>query len=134
MNLTEHYVLDTAALLAMGGNKQVSGLIHAAAASDDVRLWVPVLCLLEAERERGGTVAHVGVLLEVLRVIDDDYALALTVAELCRESAPGGVDFGVAAAVHAARPNLMLPDGALVATVAPEPYARLGVGVMDLNR
>jgi hypothetical protein len=130
LNLTEHYVLDAATLLAMGGNKQVSGLIHAAAASVDVRLWVPVLCLLEAERERAGLVAHVGVLPDVLRVVDDDYAMAVTVAELVRD----GVGFGIAAAVHVARPNLMLPDGALVATVTPERYAGLGVGVMDLNR
>nr|WSY52110.1 hypothetical protein OG999_19585 [Streptomyces sp. NBC_00886] len=130
MNLTEHYVLDTPALLGMGGNKQVSALIHAAAASDDVRLWVPVLCLLEAERERPGTVAHAGVLLDVFQIIDDDYAMAVTVAELCRD----GVAFGVAAAVHVARPNLVLPEGALVATVAPEVYDGLGVGVMDLNR
>lgn len=130
MNFTEHYVLDSATLLAMGGNKQVSGLIHAAAASDDVRLWVPVLCLLEAERERPGIVAHAGVLVDVLRVVDDDYATAVTVAELCRV----GVDFGVAAAVHLARPNAMLPEGALVATVAPDSYAELRVGVMDLNR
>ncbi|MFE0252009.1 hypothetical protein [Streptomyces sp. NPDC059010] len=130
MTLTEHYVLDTSTLLAMGGNKQVSGLIHAAAASDDVRLWVPVLCLLEAERERPGIVAHTGVLLDVLGVIDDDYAMAVTVAELCRDDVP----FGVAAAVHTARPNALLPEGALVATVAPDAYDRLGIGIMDLNR
>ncbi|MFF3329081.1 hypothetical protein ACFYWX_05885 [Streptomyces sp. NPDC002888] len=130
MNLTEHYVLDTSTLLAMGGNKQVSGLIHAAAASDDVRLWAPVLCLLEAERERPGVVAHAGVLLDVLCLLDDDYAMAVTVAELSRDNVP----FGVAAAVHAARPNATLPEGALVATVAPDAYDRLGVGVMDLNR
>ncbi|WLW52522.1 hypothetical protein [Streptomyces sp. YU58] len=130
MNQIEHYVLDSHTLLAMGGNKQVSGLIHAAASSDDLRLWVPVLCLVEAERERAGIAAHVGVLLDVLRVIDDDYAMAVTVAELL----PGGVALGIAAAVHAARPNPMLPDGALVATVAPEAYEGLGVGVMDLNR
>jgi hypothetical protein len=129
LNSTEHYVLDSATLLAMGGNKQVSGLIHAAAASEDVRLWVPVLCLLEAERERAGIVAHAGVL-DVLRFVDDDYATSVTVAEL----RPSGVGFGVAAAVHVARPNTMLPEGALVATVAPEPYAQLGVAVLDLNR
>ncbi|MFE1314336.1 hypothetical protein [Streptomyces sp. NPDC058755] len=130
MNQIEHYVLDSPTLLVMGGNKQVSGLIHAAASSDDVRLWAPVLCLLEAERERVGIIAHAGVLLDVLRVIDDDYAMAMTVAELLRD----GVAFGVAAAVHVARPNPMLPEGALVATVAPEAYDGLGVGVMDLNR
>ncbi|WP_330338068.1 hypothetical protein [Streptomyces sp. NBC_00557] len=130
MNRIEHYVLDSPTLLVMGGNKQVSGLIHAAASSDDVRLWAPILCPVEAERERPGIVAHVGVLLDVIHVVDDDFAMAATVAELLG----GGVASGVAAAVHVARPNLMLPDGALVATVAPEAYARLGVGVMDLNR
>ncbi|WP_416977134.1 hypothetical protein [Streptomyces sp. T028] len=114
----------------MGGDKQVSGVIHAEAASDDVRLWTPVLCLLEAERGRSGVAAHAGVLLDVLRVVDDDYAMAVTVAELCRD----GVPFGVAAAVHVARPNPMLPEGALVATVEPEAYGGLGVGFMDLNR
>ncbi|MFI6490599.1 hypothetical protein [Streptomyces sp. NPDC050564] len=127
---TEHYVLDAPTLVAMGGNKQVSGLIHAAAASGEIRLWVPVMCLLEAERERAGIVGHVGVLVDVLHVIDDDYAMAVTIAGLCR----GGVPFGVGAAVHTARPNHMLPEGALVATVAPESYEGLGVGVMDLNR
>lgn len=130
MNFTEHYVFDSSTLLAMGGNKQVSGLIHAAAASEDVRLWVPVLCLLEAERERPGIIPHVGVLLDVVRIIDDDYAMAVTVAELLHD----GVRLDVAAAVHVARPNPMLPDGALVSTVAPEHYVGLGVGIMDLNR
>ena len=126
----EHYVLDSPTLLAMGGDKQVSGLIHAAASSDDVRLWVPILSLLEAERERAGIVAHAGVLLDVLRVIDDDYAMATTIAELLRD----GVVPGIAAAVHVARPNPVHPEGALVATVSPEAYDGLGVGVMDLNR
>jgi hypothetical protein len=45
-----------------------------------------------------------------------------------------GVPFGVSAAVHAAKPNQVLPLGGLVATVEPEPYGGLGVGVMDLNR
>lgn len=130
MSQTEHYVLDAATLVAMGGNKQVSGLLHAAAASDDVRLWVPVLCLLEAEREREGIVGHVGVLVDAMHVLDDDHAMAVTVAELSGM----GVGFGVSAAVHAARPNQMLPMGGLVATVEPGPYQGLGVGVMDLNR
>ncbi|MFF8189533.1 hypothetical protein ACF05L_01300 [Streptomyces bobili] len=130
MSQTEHYVLDTPTLLALGGDKQVSGLIHAAAASDDMRLWVPVLCLLEAERRRAGIVDHVGVLVDVLHVVDDDFAMAVTIAEL----GSVGVDFGVAAAVHAVRPNQTLPMGGLIATVEPDPYAGLGVGVMDLNR
>ncbi|WP_406440065.1 hypothetical protein OHB00_32655 [Streptomyces sp. NBC_00631] len=85
---------------------------------------------MEAERGRSGIAAHAGVLLDALRFVDDDYATAVTVAELRRAD----VDFGVAAAAHVARPNPMLPEGALVATVAPEAYAGLGVGVMDLTR
>ncbi|MDQ0750986.1 hypothetical protein QF034_005217 [Streptomyces africanus] len=54
----------------------------------------------------------------------------MAVAELCRD----GLGFGVAAAVHTARPNPTLPDGGLVAAVAPERNAGLGAGVMDLNR
>lgn len=130
MNQIEHYVLDSPTLQAMGGNKQVSGLIHAAASSDDVRLWVPVLCLVEAERERTGIVVHAGVLLDVLRLVDDDFAMAMTVAELLHD----GIAAGIAAAVHVARPSPMLPDGALVATVTPDAYDGIGVGVMDLNR
>ncbi|UUU33802.1 hypothetical protein JIX56_30345 [Streptomyces sp. CA-210063] len=130
MSQTEHYVLDSPTLLALGGDKQVSGLVHAAAASDDVRLWVPVLCLLEAERRRAGMVDHVGVLVDVLHVLDDDYAMAVTIAELGR----AGVAQGTSAAVHAARPNQLLPMGGLVATVEPGPYEGLGVGIMDLNR
>ncbi|CCK28229.1 hypothetical protein BN159_3850 [Streptomyces davaonensis JCM 4913] len=45
-------------------------------------------------------------LVDVLRVVDDDYGMAVTIAELCR----CGSAFGIAAAVHAARPNLMLPE------------------------
>ncbi|MDG9716732.1 hypothetical protein [Streptomyces sp. DH24] len=45
-----------------------------------------------------------------------------------------GVGSDVAAAVHAARPTVMVPDGALVATVEPDAYERPGVGVLDLNR
>ncbi len=70
----------------------------------------------------------VGVLIDGVRVVVDDYAMAVTIAELCRG---GGTAFGVAAAVHTARPNLMLPEGALVATVAPEAYKGLEVGVRD---
>ncbi|MFD7403797.1 hypothetical protein ACFV7R_14240 [Streptomyces sp. NPDC059866] len=68
--------------------------------------------------------------MDVFHVIDDAYAMAGTVAELCS----GGVVFGVVAAVHVARPNPMLPERALAATVTPEACDGLGVGVMDLNR
>ncbi|MER6384877.1 hypothetical protein ACWDBD_07005 [Streptomyces sp. NPDC001118] len=130
MSPVDELVLDTPTLVALGGNKQVSGLVHTAATTGDLRLWVPMLCLLEAERERSGITEHVGLLLDALHLVDDDYALTLTVAELGRR----GVPHGMAAAVHMSRPNPAVPLGALVATVEPDAYGGLGVPVFDLNR
>ncbi|MFA3842115.1 hypothetical protein [Streptomyces aureus] len=126
--IIEHYILDTPTLLALGGHKQVSGLVHVAAGDPTVCLWVPIVCALEAERERTGIVDYLGIL-DVLHTLDADYATAHAIAGLYRQSVP----FGVAAAVHAARPTLDRPDGALVATVAPSDYEGLGAPVMDLN-
>jgi hypothetical protein len=129
VNLT-HFVLDTPTLLGLGGNKQVSGLIHRAYIEADARLWVPLLSLVEAERERPGIIEHIGQL-EVLHTLDLDYAEAYGVMLLHRE----GVPVGIAAAVRAARSLLLDPESdALVATVAPEAYEGAGVRVFDLNR
>ncbi|MFG2526005.1 hypothetical protein [Streptomyces sp. NPDC048527] len=127
--IVEHYNLDSAALLALGGHKQVSGLVHVAAGDPTVRLWVPIVSALGAERERTGIVDYLGIL-DVLYTLDADYEAAHAIADLHRRNVP----FGVApAAVHAARPTLDRPDGALVAIVAPSDYEGLGAPVMDLN-
>ncbi|MCP3821445.1 hypothetical protein NLX86_26130 [Streptomyces sp. A3M-1-3] len=129
MNLT-HYVLDTPTLLGLGGNKQLSGLIHRAYAEPDARLWVPLLSLVEAEREKPGIIEHIGQL-EVLHTLDLDYAGTYGVMSLHRE----GVPLGVAAAIHGARNLLLDPENdALVATVALEAYQGSGVRIFDLNR
>ncbi|MCC3771151.1 hypothetical protein [Streptomyces sp. UNOC14_S4] len=129
MNLT-HFVLDTPTLLGLGGNKQVSGLIHRAYLEADARLWVPLLSLVEAERERPGIIEHIGQL-EVLHTLDLDYAGTYGVMLLHRE----GVPVGISAAIHAARSLLLAPENdALVATLAPEAYEGAGVRVFDLNR
>ncbi|MFI1801056.1 hypothetical protein ACH427_27385 [Streptomyces sp. NPDC020379] len=93
-----------------------------------LRLWVPVISALEAERHRAGIIDYLGIL-DTLHVLDADYATAHAIAELHRREIP----FGAAAAVHASRPTLDRPDGALIATVAPPSYAGLGVPVMNLN-
>jgi hypothetical protein len=126
--IIEHYILDSSTLLALGGHKQVSGLVHVAAGDPTVRLWVPIVCALEAERERTGIVDYLGIL-DVLHTLDADYEAAHAIADLHRQDVP----FGVAAAVHAARPTLDRPDGALVATVAATAYEGLGAPVMDLK-
>ncbi|MFF2850031.1 hypothetical protein ACFVT5_27405 [Streptomyces sp. NPDC058001] len=129
MNLT-HFVLDAPTLLGLGGDKQVSGLIHRACLEADARLWVPLLSLVEAERERPGIIEHIGQL-EVLHTVDLDYAGTYGVMLLHRE----GVPVGIAAAIQAARSLLLDPDSdALVATVAPEAYEGAEVRVFDLNR
>lgn len=126
--ILEHYVLDTETLLALGGHKQVSGLIHIASGDASIRLWVPIVSALEAERRREGMIDYLGIL-DTLHTLEADYEGAHAIAELYRQ----GVPFGVAAAVHAARPTVERPEGALVATVAPEAYEGLGVPVMNLN-
>lgn len=64
--------------------------------------------------------------MDVLRLVDDDYAMAVTIAGLCRDGVPFGVGVGGGVAVHAARPNQILPEGALIAAVTPEPYEGTG--------
>lgn len=125
----DHFVLDTDTLLGLGGNKQVSGLIHIAAGDGSVRLWVPVVAALEAERRRAGIIDYIGIL-DTLHTLDAGFEAVHAIAGLHRR----GVPFGVAAAVHAARPTLSRPEGALVATVVPDAYEGLGVPVMNLNR
>ncbi|MEU6709744.1 hypothetical protein [Streptomyces wuyuanensis] len=126
--IIEHYILDSDTLLALGGHKQVSGLIHIASGDPTVRLWVPIISALEAERHRPGIIDYLGIL-DTLHTLDADYESAHTIAELHRRHVP----FGTAAAVHAARPTLDRPDGALIATTTPTSYQGLGVPVMDLN-
>ncbi|WP_254395504.1 hypothetical protein [Streptomyces sp. AC512_CC834] len=115
--IVEHYVLDSPTLLALDGSKQIAGLLHIAAGDPTVRVWVPVVCVLEAERQRSGIVGCLGIL-DVLHTPDADCATARTATGLYRRKLP----FGVGAAVHATRPTLDRPDGALVATVAPALY------------
>lgn len=126
--ILDHYIVDTDTLLALGGNKQVSGLIHIASEDAFVRLWIPITSALEAERQRAGIIDYIGIL-DTLHTLDTDYAAAHAIAQLHGQ----GVSFGVAAAVHAARPTISRPEGALVATVTADAYEGLGVPVMDLN-
>lgn len=127
--ILNHLVLDTPTLVALSGNRQVSALIHRAAFETDTRLWVPVLAIVEADREYVGIAEHIGQF-DVLHTLDLDYAGALEVARLRRD----GVPPGVGAAVHAVR-HLPLPEAsALVATVAPDAYDGHGVPVFDLTR
>ncbi|MFD5430113.1 hypothetical protein [Streptomyces sp. NPDC127084] len=127
--IQHHLVLDTAALLALSGNRQVSALIHRATLEPEVRLWVPVLSVLQADLENPGIAEHIGQL-EVLHTIDLDYPATLAVAQLHRDGTP----LGAASAIHAANTLPLWDTDALVATVAPDLYDGHGVRIFDLNR
>lgn len=127
--ILHHLVLDTPTLLALSGNRQVSALIHRAHFEPETRLWVPVLSVLEADREHLGIAEHVGQL-EVVHTVDLDYPAMLVVARLRRD----GVSPGIAAAIHAAGHLPEWGTDALIATVDPKAYEGRGVPVLDLNR
>ncbi|MEV0260041.1 hypothetical protein AB0I49_01665 [Streptomyces sp. NPDC050617] len=132
--ILEHFVLDAPSMMALRGSRQLSGLIHNAYLDPAARLWVPLLSLVEAEREAAGLLAHVGQI-DAFRTVDVDYATAYAAFELVRGEA-GGLALGQAAAVVAARrlEHECPGDAVLIATVSPGPYEGLGAAVMDLDR
>lgn len=127
--ILHHLVLDAPTLVALSGNRQVSALIHRAHFETETRLWVPVLSVLEADREHLGIAEHAGQL-EVLHTVDLDYPAMLAVAQLHRD----GVPLGIGAAIHAAQNVPEWGTDALVATVTPKAYEGRGVPVFDLTR
>ncbi|MEU9663681.1 hypothetical protein [Streptomyces chartreusis] len=126
--IQHHLVLDAPTLLALSGNRQVSALVHRAHFEPEMRLWAPVLSILEADAEHVGIAEHVGQL-DVIHTVDLDYPGMLTVAQLHRD----GVPLGIGAAVHAVRHLPEWGADALVATVAPKVYEGQGVPFLDLN-
>ncbi|TDC27577.1 hypothetical protein E1265_01410 [Streptomyces sp. 8K308] len=129
--IQHHLVIDQPTLLALGsGNRNASALIHRAYRDPSTKLWVPVLCVLEADRERHGVAAHVGAL-EVLNAVDLTFSDILAVSQLC---ASPGLTPGIAHAVQVAAPSFEHPEGAIVATLAPDAYQGTGTRVMDLNK
>ncbi|MER7899736.1 hypothetical protein ABTX62_27370 [Streptomyces sp. NPDC096046] len=126
--IREHYILDTDTLLALGGHRQVSGLVHAAQLEPGVFLHTPVLSVIEAERERAGIAMHVGQL--GIATVDLDYPAALSCCRLHSE----GMPFGTGAAIEAAHRVGEEYEAPFVATVRPELYEKRFARVVDLNR
>lgn len=127
--ILHHLVLDTPALLAFSGNRQVSAQIHRAHVEANARPWAPVHSVVEADREHPRIAEQVGQL-DVIHMLDLDHPAALAVAHLLRD----GVPAGVAAAIHAARHLPEWGAAALVATVEPKAYADREVPFLDLDR
>ncbi|MEU1465025.1 hypothetical protein ABZ467_30875 [Streptomyces sp. NPDC005727] len=120
-----HIVLDDTAMAAAGlGNILASRLIHRAHVETGWYLYAPTCALVEADRARPGTAEHLAALPGVT-VLDLDLPAALAVA--------AQNTWATAHAQHAAQPTPDRPDGAIIATTAPERWHGQPVRVLDLT-
>jgi hypothetical protein len=120
-----HIVLDDTAMAAAGqGNVLASRLIHRAHAQAGWYLYAPTCALVEADRARPGTAEHLAALPGVT-VLDLDLPAALAVAQ--------HDTWAAAHCQYAAQPTPDRPDGAIIATTAPERWIGEPVRVLDLT-
>ncbi|MFE2383153.1 hypothetical protein [Streptomyces misionensis] len=120
-----HIVLDETAMAAAGrGNVLASRLIHRAHAEPGWYLYAPACALVEADRARPGTAEHLAAL-PGITVLDLDLPSALAVAQQDTWAA--------AHCQYAAQPTPDRPDGAVIATTAPDRWKGEPVRVLDLT-
>ncbi|MGX4689367.1 hypothetical protein [Streptomyces sp. JNUCC 63] len=120
-----HIVLDETAMVAAGrGNVLASRLIHRAHSEAGWFLYAPACALVEADRVRPGTAEHLAAL-PGITVLDLDLPAALAVA---RETS-----WAPAHTRHTAEPTAERPNGAVVATTAPDAWKGQPVRVIDLS-
>ncbi|MEU5443728.1 MULTISPECIES: PIN domain-containing protein [Streptomyces] len=120
-----HIVLDDTAMAAAGrGNVLASRLIHRAHAESGWYLYAPACALVEADRARPGTAEHLAAL-PGITVLDLDLPSALAVA---RQDT-----WAAAHCQYAAQPIPDRPDGAVIATTAPDRWKGEPVRVLDLT-
>ncbi|GAA2581070.1 hypothetical protein [Streptomyces tubercidicus] len=120
-----HIVLDDTAMTAAGqGNVLASRLIHRAHAESGWYLYAPTCALVEADRARPGTAEHLAAL-PGITVLDLDLPAALAIA--------GQGTWAAAHSHYAAQPTPDRPDGAIVATTAPERWRGEPVRILDLT-
>lgn len=120
-----HIVFDETAMAAAGrGNALASRLIHRAHIEPGWFLYAPACALVAADRDRPGTAEHLAAL-PGITVLDLDLAAALAVAR--QET------WAAAHSQHAAQPTAERPDGAIVATTAPDRWTGAPLRVLDLR-
>jgi len=118
-------VLDETAIVSVaGGNVLASRLIHRAHVESGWLLFAPTCALVEADRTRPGAAEHLAALPAVI-ITDLDLPAALAVAE--------GDTWAPDHVRHTARPSVDRPDGAVIATVAPDRWKGQPVRVLDLT-
>ncbi|MEU3104130.1 hypothetical protein [Streptomyces griseoflavus] len=119
-----HIVLDDTAMIAAGkGNALASRLIHRAHAAGWF-LYAPACALVSADRVRPGTAEHLAAL-PGITVLELDLPAALAVA---RETS-----WAPAHTQYAAEPTAERPNGAVIATTAPETWKGQPVRLIDLG-
>ncbi|MEU3098825.1 hypothetical protein ABZ690_29820 [Streptomyces sp. NPDC006967] len=120
-----HIVLDDTAMVAAGkGNALASRLIHRAHAEAGWFLYAPACALVSADRVRPGTAEHFAAL-PGITVLELDLPAALAVA---RETS-----WAPAHTRYAAEPTAERPNGAVIATTAPETWKGRSVRLIDLG-
>ncbi|WSP52420.1 hypothetical protein OHU11_40675 (plasmid) [Streptomyces sp. NBC_00257] len=120
-----HIVLDDTAMTAAGqGNVLASRLIHRAHVEAGWFLYAPACALVEADRARPGTAEHLAAL-PGITVLDLDLSAALALAR--QET------WAAAHSQFAAQPTPDRPDGAVIATAAPDRWEGESVRVLDLS-
>ncbi|RKN51029.1 hypothetical protein [Micromonospora endolithica] len=129
-------VLDTSALLgyASGTSVEPGAMITLAQEDPDQRIWIPALCLGQAQLEVAGTAA--ADLLDVLLAGDRDIEVAVydapTSRPVARLAARHGVTLDVAHAVATAvlyRCYLVTRDAKVVSAAAPP-----GLEILDITQ
>jgi hypothetical protein len=120
-----HIVLDDTAMVAAGkGNALASRLIHRAQAEVGWFLYAPACALVAADRIRPGTAEHLAAL-PGITVLELDRSAVLAVA---RETS-----WAPAHTRYAAEPTAERPNGAVIATTAPETWRGQSVRLIDLG-
>lgn len=124
MTDTLHIVMDDAAMVAAGcGNILASRLIHRVHSEAGWYLYAPACALVEADRARPGTAEHIAALPGVT-VLDLDLSATLAVAR--------DTTWATAHTRYAAQPTAERPDGAVIATAAPDRWHGEPVRILDL--
>ncbi|WP_322749493.1 MULTISPECIES: hypothetical protein [unclassified Frankia] len=120
-----HVVLDDTAMVSAGyGNRLASELIHLAHTEPGHFLYAPACALVEADRARPGTAEHIAAL-PAVTIVELDLAAALAVAR--------DTSWAPAHVRYAAEPTPERPEGAVIATAAPDRWAGQPVRLLDLS-